>query len=247
MNNKKCPACGCEMKRNGRTGPARSAGAAVRAGRARPTPTTPPPGTSDPSSDGCCRRKPSSICRVRAGPSGARRRGSGGSGPCPRSSTRFIAWCSSTASGSPATWSFSSHARRLHVLSWHLARAETASAWRSLLSRIAPPDMVVTDGGSGFASAAAKEWPATKVQRCTFRVLPGKEEDDQEAESAGGKGAVRACEGIAAYRDPPSSRLVGRKVHAMGASSGRTSSRRRRSSTDARSTRMGESARRGQG
>ena len=32
-----------------------------------------------------------------------------------------------------------------HVLSWHLARAETTAAWRSLLSRIAPPDMVVTD------------------------------------------------------------------------------------------------------
>ena len=45
-----------------------------------------------------------------------------------------------------------------HVLSWHLARAETTAAWRSLLSRIAPPDMVVTDGGSGFASAVAAEW-----------------------------------------------------------------------------------------
>ena len=46
-----------------------------------------------------------------------------------------------------------------HVLSWHLARAETTAAWRSLLSRIAPPDMVVTDDGSGFASAVAAEWP----------------------------------------------------------------------------------------
>lgn len=36
------------------------------------------------------------------------------------------------------------------VLSWHLARAETAAAWRSLLSRVAVPEMVVTDGGSGF-------------------------------------------------------------------------------------------------
>ena len=81
--NKKCPACGCGNEENGRTGSgACSAGAAVRAGRARPTPTTPPPGTSDPSSDGCCRRKPSSICRVRAGPSGARRRGSGDLAPC---------------------------------------------------------------------------------------------------------------------------------------------------------------------
>ena len=29
------------------------------------------------------------------------------------------------------------------VLSWHLARAETAAAWRSLLSRVAAPEVVV--------------------------------------------------------------------------------------------------------
>lgn len=58
-----------------------------------------------------------------------------------------------------------------HVLSWHLARAETSAAWRSLLSRIAPPDVVVTDGGSGFAKAAAAEWPRTRVQRCVFHAF----------------------------------------------------------------------------
>lgn len=58
-----------------------------------------------------------------------------------------------------------------HVLSWNLARAETTAAWRSLLSRIAPPDMVVTDGGSGFASAVAAEWPRTRVQRCVFHAF----------------------------------------------------------------------------
>ena len=58
-----------------------------------------------------------------------------------------------------------------HVLSWHLARAETTAAWRSLLSRVAPPDMVVTDGGSGFASAVAAEWPETRVQRCVFHAF----------------------------------------------------------------------------
>lgn len=58
-----------------------------------------------------------------------------------------------------------------HVLSWRLARAETTAAWRSLLSRIAPPDMVVTDGGSGFASAVAAEWPRTRVQRCLFHAF----------------------------------------------------------------------------
>ena len=58
-----------------------------------------------------------------------------------------------------------------HVLSWYLARSETTRAWRELLSRIAPPDMVVTDGGSGFAAAVAAEWPDTKVQRCLFHAF----------------------------------------------------------------------------
>ena len=58
-----------------------------------------------------------------------------------------------------------------YVLSWYLARAETTRAWRALLSRIAPPDMVVSDGGSGFASAVAAEWPNTRVQRCLFHVF----------------------------------------------------------------------------
>lgn len=60
---------------------------------------------------------------------------------------------------------------REHVLSWYVARAETSRAWRALLSRIAPPDMVVTDGGSGFARACAAEWPETKVQRCLFHAF----------------------------------------------------------------------------
>ena len=33
------------------------------------------------------------------------------------------------------------------------------------MSRIAPPALVLTDGGSGFATACTKVWPATRVQR----------------------------------------------------------------------------------
>jgi len=58
-----------------------------------------------------------------------------------------------------------------YVLSWYLARGETTMAWRALLKTIAPPDVVVTDGGSGFASAVAAEWPRTRVQRCTFHAF----------------------------------------------------------------------------
>lgn len=58
-----------------------------------------------------------------------------------------------------------------HVLSWYLARGESVLAWRALLKTIAPPEVVVTDGGQGFASAVALEWPGTRVQRCTFHAF----------------------------------------------------------------------------
>ena len=38
------------------------------------------------------------------------------------------------------------------------------------MSRIAPPALVLTDGGSGFATARTKVWPATRVQRCIFHA-----------------------------------------------------------------------------
>ena len=38
------------------------------------------------------------------------------------------------------------------------------------MSPIAPPALVLTDGGSGFATARTNIWPATRVQRCTFHA-----------------------------------------------------------------------------
>lgn len=58
-----------------------------------------------------------------------------------------------------------------HVLSWYLARSENSHAWTALLSNIAPPDMAVSDGGSGFAKAVKLIWPHTKIQRCTFHAF----------------------------------------------------------------------------
>lgn len=58
-----------------------------------------------------------------------------------------------------------------YVLSWYLARSENSNAWGALLSRIAPPEVVVTDGGTGFAKAAKRYWPTTAVQRCTFHAF----------------------------------------------------------------------------
>ena len=40
-----------------------------------------------------------------------------------------------------------------------------------MLSRIAEPVVVVSDGGTGFRKAVKKAWPNTKVQRCVFHVF----------------------------------------------------------------------------
>lgn len=57
-----------------------------------------------------------------------------------------------------------------HVVSWHLAESECSESWAALMVKVAPPVMVVTDGGSGFRKAARAIWPNTKVQRCLVHV-----------------------------------------------------------------------------
>ncbi len=58
-----------------------------------------------------------------------------------------------------------------NVLGWYLCRYEHAGAYSALLSRIAEPSIVVSDGGTGFAKALKKTWPNTKHQRCIFHVF----------------------------------------------------------------------------
>ena len=57
------------------------------------------------------------------------------------------------------------------VVSWYMARSENSRAWSALMSPIPAPDVVVTDGGSGFAKAVRETWPRIRVQRCTFHVF----------------------------------------------------------------------------
>ena len=57
-----------------------------------------------------------------------------------------------------------------YVLGWYLCRYENARAWKTLMSRIAEPVMVVSDGGTGFTKALKKTWPNAKHQRCLFHV-----------------------------------------------------------------------------
>ncbi|MBT1173914.1 IS1249 family transposase [Bifidobacterium sp. MA2] len=57
-----------------------------------------------------------------------------------------------------------------HVVGWHVARGERSAAWRCLMARIAPPDVLVCDGGGGMLKAAKEAWPGTRIQRCLFHV-----------------------------------------------------------------------------
>lgn len=59
---------------------------------------------------------------------------------------------------------------KTHVLGWYVAKGETTRAWQALMSRIAPPDVVVCDGGQGIASAMKTTWPTTRIQRCVFHA-----------------------------------------------------------------------------
>ena len=58
-----------------------------------------------------------------------------------------------------------------HVLGWYLCRQEHSGAWKALMSRIAEPTVVVSDGGTGFAKALKRVWPNTRHQRCLFHVF----------------------------------------------------------------------------
>lgn len=58
------------------------------------------------------------------------------------------------------------------VLGWYAARSENSRAWEALMSRIAPPALVVTDGGSGFAKALADYACATLHLSCVLPYSP---------------------------------------------------------------------------
>lgn len=58
-----------------------------------------------------------------------------------------------------------------HVLGWYLCRKENARAWIALMSRIATPAVVISDGGSGIHKALKKAWPKAKHQRCVFHAF----------------------------------------------------------------------------
>ena len=44
-----------------------------------------------------------------------------------------------------------------HVLGWYVCRYEHSGAWETLMSRIAEPKVVVSDGGMGFRKALKRK------------------------------------------------------------------------------------------
>lgn len=56
------------------------------------------------------------------------------------------------------------------IIDYQWAKTENTAAYTALLSRIPPPDVVIVDGGIGFASAAKTCWPETRIQRCLVHV-----------------------------------------------------------------------------
>ncbi|WEV67211.1 IS1249 family transposase [Bifidobacterium sp. ESL0769] len=57
-----------------------------------------------------------------------------------------------------------------HVIGWRVARSENSRAWMDLMRRIAPPRVLVCDGGNGIGKAMKAIWPGTKMQRCLFHI-----------------------------------------------------------------------------
>lgn len=57
------------------------------------------------------------------------------------------------------------------VIGCHLAKSENSKDWACLMQRIAPPDVLVCDGGGGIEKARRAKWPNTRMQRCTFHAF----------------------------------------------------------------------------
>ena len=57
------------------------------------------------------------------------------------------------------------------VLDWHLCRPENSHARAALVTRIAEPEVAVSDGGDGLAKALGRTWPGARRQRCVFRAF----------------------------------------------------------------------------
>lgn len=57
-----------------------------------------------------------------------------------------------------------------HVVAWVWVPYESSGYWDKLLSRLSAPVVAVCDGQKGILLSIARNWPATRIQRCHFHV-----------------------------------------------------------------------------
>lgn len=98
------------------------------------------------------------------------------------------------------------------VVSWYMARSENSRAWSALMAPIPAPEVVVTDGGSGFAKAVRETWPRTRVQVHLPRLLTGQALHDDAAEAPGGARALPHRARPHGHRDAAPGRALGRAL-----------------------------------
>ena len=67
-------------------------------------------------------------------------------------------------------WTFLVARNPTHVIAWQWAGSESAAAYSALLTPIAPPDLVTTDGAGGALKALHALWPDTPIQRCLIHI-----------------------------------------------------------------------------
>lgn len=106
------------------------------------------------------------------------------------------------------------------VVSWCMARSETSRAWSALMDPTPAPDVVVADGGPGFASAVRRSWPGTRVQRCVLLASiyfsPFSPTYFRQSRQRGCAGFANADAPLSASRLPPPSRPHRRWIRPSG-------------------------------
>ena len=84
------------------------------------------------------------------------------------------------------------------AVSWYMARSENSRAWSAPMSPIPAPEVVVTDGGSGFAKAVRESWPQTMVRRCLWHAF-SQENRHTTSRPRLRAGMLRGLDGVGAW------------------------------------------------
>ncbi|MCK6139747.1 transposase [Slackia exigua] len=102
-----------------------------------------------------------------------------------------------------------------YVIGCHLARSENFKDRGCLMSRIAPPDVLVCDGGGGIEKARRRRWANTRVQRCVFHAFEEALHDDPAEAPGRGRALWNRQRPLACGRSRWRSKLACRLLRAV--------------------------------